>query len=81
LHGLEKAEGQRLKGELMSVTIVNEYRVKMQDGSEFFIYSARDLSALDSTLRYCTDIQKTGRAGLGSDGHATHDGVEPKAEG
>ena len=59
----------------MAVTIVKEFLVTMQDGETFTIYSERELTALDSTLRYCSKIEHTGYAGLGLDGISTYDGL------
>lgn len=59
----------------MGVTILAEWRVNLSDGSSILLYSRDDLTFLDSALHYCVSIERTGRAGLGSDGRLTHDGV------
>ncbi len=58
----------------MAVTILKCYRVTLQDGECIDLYSERDLTNLDSTLRYAVSIERVNKAGLGCSGVGTFDG-------
>jgi hypothetical protein len=58
----------------MGVTLLKQFKVSMADGSEFFLYSERDLGSLDSELHYCRSIEPTNYVGLGHDGVLLYDG-------
>jgi len=58
----------------MACIILKCWQVTMHDGETFELYSTRDLSALDSTLRYAVSINRIDKAGVGTDGVAVCDG-------
>ena len=64
----------------MAIVTLREFRVTMGDGTHFTLYADHDITALDSTLRFCKSIKPTKRMGLGFDDRPqTFDGVPQNA--